>query len=91
LLELSRSEVRGLWLEVQSEIHGAQMEVGLLTARLTRERIMALSKSAEPTVSGRDREAEMYTVDLTTALQEAKIQLSQLETERRMYEFALEE
>jgi hypothetical protein len=90
LLSLSASQLRGLWLEVQSEIHGAQMEVSLLTARLHRERVKAYSTSMESSVSGRDKEADIYSVDLTTAMHEARGQLQALETERRMYEFALE-
>jgi hypothetical protein len=90
LLNLSASQLHGLWLEVQAEIRSAQLEVGLLTARVHRDKLLAWNKSMEQSVSGRDRDASLYVLDMENGLTEAKTQLLALESERAMYEFVLD-
>jgi hypothetical protein len=89
LLRLSRSQLRGLWLETQTEMRGAQLEVGLLTARLARDKIVAWNRSPGTSVAARDKDADSVTIDLACALTEARTQLLALETERDLYAFAL--
>jgi hypothetical protein len=75
---------------VQAEIRSVQLEIGLLTARVHRDKLLAWNKSMENSVSGRDREASLYVLDMENGLTESKTQLLALESERSMYEFVLE-
>jgi hypothetical protein len=89
LARASEFQLKMLWAQTQVDLRAAHQETAILTAQLHRARVTAWNRSPGTSVAAREKDADADTVDLNSALIEARCMLACLELERELYAFFL--